>query len=156
MKEETLSDICRSLSKSGQLSAYRAELEAYASTADQPQVLELYDFLRDNSERFAAEWREEFESIFSHHKDALPDLDDDEEWGDILHSFVEAGDLNKIRQFFARIGIEGWPLPPGDDFDLYPIEAEDDECERPIEKAKRLGHNDIALYLEQVLNKYKN
>ncbi len=117
--------------------------------------MRLYEYLRDNSERFASEWRDEFEEIFCLHKDALPDLSDEEEWGDILHSFVTKGDLDKIKQFFNWIGIENWHLPPDDDFDIYPIEAEDENCEYPIEKAKRLGHCEIATYLETVLGRYE-
>ncbi|GEM_PF-4309406 len=160
MNEEDKYELCQSLSKSGSLIGYTDKsdvLKEFAKTGTDAQIIEFYVYLRENSERSEDEWREEFESFFPKVLEQLPSASDESQWGDILHRLVETGDLAGLKTFIEEIGILTWPLDEDwEEYDLYPIEAEDEDCQRPIEKAQRLGHHELAEYLISVLSRFKS
>jgi len=159
LNKNLMDEVCLSLSKSGSLNGYTdnsAALARFADTGTDAQILTFYDHLRDNSERCESEWREEFQALFPKVVDHLPSLSDESQWGEKLHAFVDKGDLVGVKSFIEEIGILTWSLDQDwEGFDVYPIEHEDEHCERPIQKAKRLGHSDLAEYLTDVLNRFK-
>lgn len=146
-------DACRWLSKSGTLATHESVLRNYALIASKTEIAELYCYLRDHSQRWESEWRPEFLSIFGVGDADIPPVDDSERWAAILHGLVFEGDITKVRQFVEHIGIPRWDFPPEADatgIEVYPIDAEDDAGELPIAKARRLGHVEVAGYLDEV------
>lgn len=149
--EATRTSACLWLSKSGGLSAHANELRTLAARLSKPEVVEFYCFLRDHSLRWESEWRKEFSSIFTISEEELPGIDDADRWSSILHSLVAQGDLSRIRMFIEGIGLPSWRLQPEPDqpeIAIYPLDDEDAAGELPAAKARRLGHTEVATYLE--------
>jgi hypothetical protein len=146
----------RALSKSGSLAAFRPQLIAIAHAQTKEEVAEFYGFLRDSSQRWESEWRPEFLAIFPVSEADIPKIDDADRWSTILHVLVAEGDLTKVRRFIADIGVPDWDFSPEEaspEIDIYPIDDADETGEIPVAKARRLGHIDVARYLEDLKRK---
>lgn len=144
---------CRWLSKSGGLSAVRDRLEASAQSMTKAQVRDFYCFLRDNAMRWESEWRREFLAIFGVTEADLPTIDDADRWGAILQHLVTEADLEKVRAFVEGIGVVDWNFTPQENeptIDVYPLDHVDESGDTPSAKARRLGHAEIAQFLEYV------
>ena len=72
--ESTKVIIARSISKNGDFDLVYDETQALAGRASQEQVVDLYLFIRDHSQRLEEEWRDEFIELFSDFEEALPPL----------------------------------------------------------------------------------
>lgn len=72
--ESTKVIIARSISKNGDFDLVYDEIQALAGRASQEQVVDLYLFIRDHSQRLEEEWRDEFIELFSDFEEALPPL----------------------------------------------------------------------------------
>ncbi len=148
-------DVCRFLSKSGSFSGFTRELRSFLQKADEAEIVALYEFFRDESERFESEWRGEFDALLVPRKINLPEIDDSDEWASKLHACVDSGDLAATNVFLKHIGIESWDIDDDwEDGDLYPIEAQDENGELPIAKAERLGFKSIEQRLIGVLERF--
>jgi hypothetical protein len=143
---------CRALSKSGSLAAFHPALGAIADAQTNPEVIEFYCFLRDNSRRWETEWRPEFVALFHVEDGNLPKIDEAAYWGATLHALAAEGDIAKVRRFIQQIGANNWDIPPDEGspwIDVYPVDA-DIDGETPSAKARRLGHVAVADYLENL------
>jgi len=168
IESELLGEVTHWLSKSGEL--YREdELKALSPRISSEQAVELYCYLRDNGERWESEWRGQFISIFPHSNDALPDIAEEDRWQTEIFEIIHTGDLNRIKDFIAEIGIlENTKFDPAETyqegrdlgftekveyipFDFFPIQVENDNGEYPIAFARHRGKDEIAEYLESVI-----
>jgi hypothetical protein len=142
---------CIWLSKSGELATHAEELRAAASRMSKAEISDFYCFLRDHSQRWESEWRKEFCSIFAVLDEELPNVDDADRWSAILHALVAQGDVQRVRSFVEGIGLPSWrlqPEPSQPEVAIYPLDDEDAAGELPSAKARRLGHVEVAAYLE--------
>jgi hypothetical protein len=149
--EATRSSACRCLCKSGELSAHTKELRVIAASLSKAEVVEFYCFLRDHSQRWESEWRKEFLSIFAISEEELPGVDDSDRWSSILHSLVAQGQVKPVRAFIEGIGLLAWrfqPEPDQPEIAVYPLDDQDAAGETPAAKARRLGHIEVATFLE--------
>ena len=147
--EEIKAAACLVLSKTGNFGAVQARLKECARWLSREEAAEFYVFLRANSQRWESEWRCEFSVLLQVSASDLPEEDPASQWSPVLHSLVETGDTEKVRNFIEGIGMPSWHLQPSDRecFDIYPIDGADAQGETPIAKAERLGHRRIAAYL---------
>ena len=150
----------RDLSKSGTLTTDKESLVRLSLSLDNKSKIEAYEYFTQNSERFETEFREEFVEIFSINEELLPEVDESEFWSEILFNLINSKNIQKVKSFIKGINAENWKLEPRKeepetDFEIYPLESENEDCETTLEFASKIGASDIHDYLKSVLDKIK-
>nr|WP_086937536.1 hypothetical protein [Thaumasiovibrio occultus] len=65
--------LVRSVSKNGDFDLAYGYLVELKGTLNSDQVIELYEYIRDNSDRIEIEWRDEFIEFFEEFEDDIPE-----------------------------------------------------------------------------------
>src|SRR5262245_13131013 len=100
-----LVELTRWLAKSGEL-IFENELRKIAPSGRNAQKIRLYEYLRDNGERFESEWRPQFVEVIEIADELLPDRKDAEveQWGKRVFELIAEGSLEKLRVFVIETG----------------------------------------------------
>ncbi|PTX97589.1 hypothetical protein DB346_21615 [Verrucomicrobia bacterium LW23] len=160
-----LGELTHWLSKSGELS-FEAELRNLAPKLTNQEKIELYEYLRDNGERWESEWRGQFVELLGISEQLLPAVGEEEADGEEIFRLIDDGDIECLRQFVIHNGVldqvfdpdtayeEGKRVNEGKEkceivpFDFYPLEAANEDCEYPEPYARAQGKHEIADYLK--------
>jgi len=65
--------IARSVSKNGDFDLAYEFISSLEGKLNESQVIDLYEYIRDNSDRLEDEWRDEFLQLFDEYEDLLPE-----------------------------------------------------------------------------------
>jgi len=72
--ERIKENISRSVSKNGDFDLAFDEIGSLSGSVSKEQVVELYIFIRDHSDRMEEEWRDEFIEFFPEFEESLPQV----------------------------------------------------------------------------------
>ena len=78
-RDQVVSDMVHMLDEDGGFGGDWDLWEVLAEALEDEQVVELYESLRDQTDRQESEWRGEFEGVFEGKCDDLPDAEDSED-----------------------------------------------------------------------------
>jgi len=165
--DQLLADVTMDLSRSGEILRVK-ELRKVSKRITPEQGVEIYCYLRDNSERFESEWRDAFSKIFSKSAALLPFVTEADEWQEMLFQLIDEGDLSKVEDFLKTIGTVDTCFKPAEalsvlkyngfgvdadymPFDIYPIQVQNDDGINAVEYARQKKQNGIADYMESLI-----
>lgn len=74
IESEVAYEINRWLSKSGEFIYGKDILKDLSTKLTKEEIIEVYEYFRDESERVENEWREDFIALFPSIKDELPEI----------------------------------------------------------------------------------
>jgi hypothetical protein len=166
LDSELIGETTRCLSKSGEIYSTE-ELKKLALTPE--QVVELYCFFRDNSQRWESEWRDQFIAIFPDSEPYLPQVAGADAWQTKIFEVIDSGQLEAMKEFLTSVGTLSMTFEPASAYEegrtlgfgakadyvpfaVYPVQVENEDGVSTVEYARNTGHEEIAGYLEAVIS----
>src|SRR5262245_55749615 len=98
--------LSRSVSKGGDFSLADGWLQLLAPSLSSDEVVNLYEIIRDDSQRLEPEWRAEFEAAFPVQKMALPPIDPwgaQVYWSSMLFRGIIHRDADRVREAVSEL-----------------------------------------------------